>query len=104
MSQIENTLASIKVDSEKVTPTDFIESLTEIIPSGQTISPILEQPYELSYSFTTVSPTQNKAQEVLEVMNSTPENVQPQRKPKRKRRTQLEMQEARALESSRRLN
>ena len=100
MSHIENTLASIKVDSEKVTPTDFIESLTEIIPSGQTISPILEQPYELSYSFTTVSPTQNKAQEVLEVMNST----QPQPKPKRKRRTQLEMQEARALESSRRLN
>ena len=63
----------------------------------------MEQPYELTYmSLTTVSPTQKKTQELLEVMNF-PENFQLQSKPKRKRRTKLEMQEVRTLESSRRL-
>ena len=98
--QLENDLMNITPPSIVNSPPD-IESLMEIIPSGQLISqsPVPEQLIDPTYMSLTAE--QNIPQEI-----STPENqnVQPQPKPKRKRRTKLEMAAARALESSIRPN
>ena len=94
MVQLENDLMNITPPSIDNSPPN-IESLMEIIPSGQLISksPVPEQLINPTYMSLTA--VQNIPQEI-----STPENQNVKSQPKRKRKTKLEMAAARALESS----